>query len=133
MLSEWVISFIVPIHKGGAKSDPSNYRGVSLLSCLGKLFLSILNNRLEKFALDNGILSASQLGFVKGNWTSDAHIIIHNLIDKYCHKNNKKNLFLFYRSKQSLRHSPERYSAHKTPRSGYQGKSIQYNKGDLHK
>ena len=52
--------------------------------------MSILNNRLEKFALDNGILSASQLGFVKGNRTSDAHIIINNLIDKYCHKNNKK-------------------------------------------
>ena len=25
-----------------------------------------------------------------GNRTSDAHIIIHNLIDKYCHKNNRK-------------------------------------------
>ena len=37
-----------------------------------------------------GILSASQLGFIKGNRTSDAHIIIRNLIDKYCHKNNKR-------------------------------------------
>ena len=90
VLPEWVISFIVPIHKGGTKSDPSNYRGVSLLSCLGKLFLSILNNRLEQFALDKGILSPSQLGFIKGNRTSDAHIIIRNLIDKYCHKNNRK-------------------------------------------
>ena len=90
VLPDWVISFIVPIHKGGAKSDPSNYRGISLLSCLGKFFLSILNNRLAKFALDNGILSESQLGFIKGNRTSDAHILIRNLIDKYCHKNNKK-------------------------------------------
>ena len=90
VLPEWVISFIVPIHKGGAKSDPSNYRGISLLSCLGKFFLSILNNRLAKFALDNGILSESQLGFIRGNRTSDAHIIIRNLIDKFCHKKNKK-------------------------------------------
>ena len=75
VLPEWLISFIVPIHKGGPKSDPSNYRGVSLLSCLGKLFLSILNNRLEQFALVKGILSASQLGFIKGNRTSVAHII----------------------------------------------------------
>ena len=90
VLPEWVISFIVPIHKGGAKSDPSNYRGISLLSCLGKFFLSILNNRLAKFALDNGILSESQLGFIRGNRTSDAHLIIRNLIDKYCHKKNKK-------------------------------------------
>ena len=80
ILPDWVISFIVPINKGGTKSDPSNYRGISLLSCLGKLFLSILNNRLTEFALKNGILSESQLGFVRGNRTSDAHIIIRNLI-----------------------------------------------------
>ena len=85
-----LISFIVPIHKGGVKSDPSYYRGISLLSCLGKLFLSIINKRLTQFALENGILSESQLGFIAGNRTSDAHIIIRNLIDKYCHKNNKK-------------------------------------------
>ena len=90
ILPDWIISFIVPIHKGGTKSDPTNYRGISLLSCLGKLFLSIINNRLTKFAVENGILSESQLGFVKGNRTSDAHIIIRNLIDKYCHRGNKK-------------------------------------------
>ena len=87
---DWIISFIVPIHKGGTKSDPSNYRGISLLSCLGKLFLSILNKRLTTFSLDHGLLSETQLGFRKGNRTSDAHIIVHNLVDKYCHKYNRK-------------------------------------------
>ena len=90
MLPDWAISHIVPIHKTGSKSDPSNYRGISLLSCLGKVFLSVLNNRLLKFSVDQNILSESQLGFRKGNRTSDAHIIIHNLIDKYCKKNNTK-------------------------------------------
>ena len=50
ILPDWVISYIVPIHKDGPKSDPSNYRGISLLSCLGKLFLSIIHNRLAKFS-----------------------------------------------------------------------------------
>ena len=90
ILPDWVIAYIVPIHKNGSKSDPLNYRGISLLSCLGKLFLSILNNRLLKFSIDQNILSESQLGFRKGNRTSDAHIIIHNLVDKYCHKNKAK-------------------------------------------
>ena len=31
VLPAWVVSLIVPIHRGGAKSDPSNYRGISLL------------------------------------------------------------------------------------------------------
>ena len=90
ILPDWLISYIVPIHKGGAKSDPSNYRGISLLSCLGKFFLSIINKRLAKFCVDKGVLSESQLGFVRGNRCSDAHLIIHNLVTKYCHKYKKK-------------------------------------------
>ena len=90
VLPEWIISYIVPIHKGGTKSDPSNYRGISLLSCLGKIFLPILNKRLTKFSIDEGLLSETQLGFKKGNRCSDAQLIIHNLIDKYCHKYGKK-------------------------------------------
>ena len=57
VLPDWLISFIVPIHKGGPKSAPSNYHGISLLSCLGKLFLSIINKRLAQYALENGIIS----------------------------------------------------------------------------
>ena len=63
--TEWVISLIVPIHKGGNKTDPSNYRGISLASCLGKLFLSILNVRLTDFSMKNGLLLKTQLGYIK--------------------------------------------------------------------
>ena len=34
IIPDWLISLIVPIHKKGSKADPSNYRGISLLSCL---------------------------------------------------------------------------------------------------
>ena len=54
IVPDWMISYIVPIHKSGAKSDPGNYRGVSLLSCLGKFFLSIINVRLLKFCVEKG-------------------------------------------------------------------------------
>ena len=90
VIPEWVIGIIVPIHKNGSKSEPTNYRGVTLLSCLGKLFISILNNRLLQYTIQKKILSDSQLGFLAGNRTSDAHIIINNIISKYCHKKNKK-------------------------------------------
>ena len=90
IIPEWVIGAIVPIYKKGSKAEPSNYRGITLMSCFGKLFLSILNNRLMKFTIDKNILSSSQLGFLPGNRTSDAHIIINNLVRKYCHKKNSK-------------------------------------------
>ena len=70
--------------------DPNNYRGITLMSCLGKLFLSILNARLLELVQKNDILGTNQLGFVPGNRTSDAHIIINNIVDKMCHRSNKK-------------------------------------------
>ena len=60
------------------------------MSCIGKLFLTIINNRLTEYCLHKGILTPSQLGFVQGNRTSDPHIILHNILQKYCHRANKR-------------------------------------------
>ena len=90
VLPEWLMGLVVPIYKKGPKIDPSNYRGITLISCLSKLFLSILNNRLMQYVVKNNIVHKTQLGFVSGNRTSDAHIIINNLVQKYCHKRNTK-------------------------------------------
>ena len=49
VLLDWTTGLIVPIYKEGPRLDPSNYRGITLSSCLSKLFLSILNNTLTKF------------------------------------------------------------------------------------
>ena len=89
-ISSWEVGMIVPIHKDGSKLDPSNYRGITLMSCLSKLFLSILNARLIIFAVENKILRRNQLGFVEGNRTSDAHLIINHLVNKICHKKNSR-------------------------------------------
>ena len=74
VIPDWALGMIVAIHKEGPRLDTSNYRGITLISCIGKLFLSILNNRLVAFAVENRLLSPSQLGFVAGNRCSDAHI-----------------------------------------------------------
>ena len=87
---KWLISIISAIHKKGAKDNPDNYRGISLMSCLGKLFLSIINNRITEFVSDENILSSGQLGFWKLNRTSDPHIILNNICQKYCHRRGKK-------------------------------------------
>ena len=86
---DWFISIIAPIHKKGPKMDPDNYRGISLISCLYKLLTAILNKRIASFCLENQILSKAQLGFVMGSRCSDAHMILHNLINDYCHMNGK--------------------------------------------
>ena len=45
--NEWGIGIIKPIYKNkGDRSNPEVYRGITLLSCLGKLFTAVLNKRL---------------------------------------------------------------------------------------
>ena len=75
----WDTSLINPIHEKGSKMVPDNYRAISLLCCLGRCFSAILNNRLLKFAIENNLLAKEQLGFMPGNRTSDALIVLYNL------------------------------------------------------
>ena len=68
---DWYMSILVPIYKKGPKMDPSNYRGISLVCCVNKLFVAILNKRLITFTKDKNIIADEQLGFVKGNLIQD--------------------------------------------------------------
>ena len=45
----WKSGYINPIYKSGLRSDPANYRGITIMSCVGKLFNSVLNARLDNF------------------------------------------------------------------------------------
>ena len=47
------------------KASPNNYRGITLMSNLGKLFTSILTNRVEQWFENNNLLSDAKFGFRK--------------------------------------------------------------------
>ena len=102
VIPDWAMGMIVPIHKDGPKLDTANYRGITLMSCLSKLFLSILNNRLVIFAVENKLLSPAQLGFVIKNRCSDAHIIIHNLVQQKCRSEGGKIFSCFVDFKKAF-------------------------------
>ena len=59
----------VAIHKKGDKADRGNYRGISLLSVVGKLFAKILSYRLTHIAED--VLPDTQCGFRPARGTID--------------------------------------------------------------
>ena len=44
---KWREGLIVSLFKKGDKEDPGNYRGITLLSVVGKLFCKILNDPLN--------------------------------------------------------------------------------------
>ena len=46
----WTSGIIKPVFKNkGNPTDPDNFRAITLISCLGKLFTSIINSRLDIF------------------------------------------------------------------------------------
>ena len=60
--TEWKSTYITPVHKGGSPDDPNNYRGISILSCIAKLFNTILTRRLDNFLEQKNIISPLQIG-----------------------------------------------------------------------
>ena len=89
--SLWSLGLIVPIHKGGELDDPNNYRGITLNSCLSKLFTYVLNMRLNNYCEDNELMDDNQIGFRRGFRTADHVFTLKTLIDKSFA--NKKKLY----------------------------------------
>lgn len=90
--NNWKLGYINPIHKSGTRSDPSNYRGINIMSCLGKLFNSVLNARLDEFLNANNVISKTQIGFQKQSRTTDHMFVLRTIIEKYT-KQSKSQLF----------------------------------------
>ena len=95
----WCGGLITPIFKSGGRNDPSNYRGICVSSCLGKLFCSILNQRLLEHVNSLNILHKSQIGFLPNNRTADHVLTLRTLIDKYvnCHHEKVYACFVDFR------------------------------------
>ena len=57
------IAKLVALYKKGCKTDPKNYRPVSLLPLISKIFERVIHIQTEKFLSDNNILYKHQSGF----------------------------------------------------------------------
>ena len=73
-------SYIIPIHKGESKAEPSNYRNVSLTSHLIKTFERVLVKPLVRYLELNGWMDAKQHGGRAGRSTLSQLILHHDQI-----------------------------------------------------
>ena len=87
--SQWAIGEIVPVFKKGNINEPSNYRPISLISSLGKLFTYCVNEKMNRFAEKYSIISENQFGFRKDKSTTDCLFILHGLIEHFLNKSEK--------------------------------------------
>ena len=60
--------------------NPYNYGGISIVSCFGKVFNSVLSQRLGIFIDAYGLIGSKRGGFRKGHSTIDHVFVINTLI-----------------------------------------------------
>ena len=80
---EWKLGLLIPIFKSDDSFDPSNYRGITVTSCLSKLFTLIMNERLVKYLNENSIMNHNQIGFRKNFRTSDHVFVLNTILNSY--------------------------------------------------
>ena len=72
--SKLKIAKVIPLHKKNEKDLLDNYRPISLLPSISKVFERIVYNQLYSYLTTNGILFKSQYGFKKSHSTETAAI-----------------------------------------------------------
>ena len=86
----WLFGIVKPIYKNKvSKADPGNYRGITFVSCLSKLFIGVINKRLSEYSENNNLLNENQIGFRKNYATLDHIFNLHTII-KLCFAKGKK-------------------------------------------
>ena len=71
---------IVSLFKKGDREEPGNYRGITLLNLVGKLYSRIINNRLLKYLESTHNLHEGQGGFRIGRSCVDNIFALNELI-----------------------------------------------------
>ena len=79
--SDWTRSLIFPIYKDGDRKDPNNYRGISLLSVVCKMYTSILSQRIASWCDKQHCISEEQAGFREDRSTVDQLFVLTEIIE----------------------------------------------------
>ena len=79
----WRTSLVTPLHKKGDLYNPNNYRAIAVASNLGKLFSSILLQRLISFRQMTNPDNPNHLGFCKNAQTADHVLTLTTIVNKF--------------------------------------------------
>ena len=77
---DWARGLIFPIFKEGDPKVPDNYRGITLLSVVGKLYSMVLNRRVTGWCERHKVLVEEQAGFRPGRSTQDHLFTLSEII-----------------------------------------------------
>ncbi len=75
--NNWKLANVMPLFKKGQPNLPSNYRPISLISCIGKVMERIIFKHIYNHLHTNNLIYKHQSGFIPG------HSTVYQLIDIY--------------------------------------------------
>ena len=85
-------SKIIPVYKNDSKLDCKNYRPISLLSYIDKIFEKLIHSRLYEYLTDIGFFSRNQYGFRTHHSAEHALLSLTDRI--YKHIDSKRKILL---------------------------------------
>jgi len=90
----WKLANVVLLFKKGDAHLFDNYRPVSLLSCVSKVFEKIVFKYVFNFLRDNSKITIHQSGFIPGNSTINQLVYLYNFFAKAL--NEKKEIHVVF-------------------------------------
>ena len=84
---DWSLGLILPLFKSGDVMDVNCYRGITINSCLSKLFMLLMNNRLQSICDRFNIIHYNQIGFRKEFRPADHVLTLKTVIDQSFSRN----------------------------------------------
>ena len=88
----WKHATTILIYKKGDSNDPSNFRPIALMSCIYKLFTSLLAMRISTFAITNNLMSEDQKCARPAEGCHEHTCTLQSIVTD-CKRNNK-NCFI---------------------------------------
>ena len=92
---EWKSAVVTPLYKNkGSRTDLNNYRGISILSPVSKIFEKLISHQITDYFENSNIFNDGQHGFRKGHSCETA---LHELLSDLNESRDKKliSLLLF--------------------------------------
>ena len=74
------VAKLKPLYKKGTKTDPKNFRPISLLPIVSKMFEKVIHEQTIEYLTDNNILCKYQSGFRKNHSTDTSLSYLANKI-----------------------------------------------------